>query len=303
MPPAPGTSSCLAILVSSVTLMSLSVPSSTTGSGAGAAPARPPSRLPTLWARPGQPPGPWVRPPFPSLRRPRESCYRSPQFIHSFAARCRYRQGGCSKRCFQCLQVLHALGARQLVDLRGHDLVRARPVDSASLAASRSARRPGCLESIRIKVAEQRRARRVVLLGDARQLGGRVRAARVRIRSRADRRGRRPTARARQGRPPRDPIEVDQPRLAGRRARARDLRPAERVDQARLADIGAPASAIRGTSSRGMPSARAALVTKSALRSFNIGSRLGLSSQSTSASSGPECRSASREPRSGQLNA
>ena len=31
MPPAPGTSSCLAILVSSVTLMSFSVPSSTTG--------------------------------------------------------------------------------------------------------------------------------------------------------------------------------------------------------------------------------------------------------------------------------
>ena len=189
------------------------------------------------WARLARPPRPWARPPSPSRRRPRDSCYRSPQFIHSFAARCRYRQCGHSKRCFECLQVLHALAARQLVDLRGHDVARRRPVDSAS-AASRSARRPGCRESTSINAADSGARASSVLLGDRRQLGSRVVSApRVAVAGQiheVDAPAPEPAGAALE----RDPIEVDQPGLAGRRARAGDLRPAERVDQARLADVG-----------------------------------------------------------------
>ena len=113
MPVAPGTSSCLAILVSAPTLMSLSVARSmrSSFSGAGAAP------LP-LGAAVGC--AGW-------LRLFSQSVDQFPQFVQSFARDRRNRQHGMFKHGFEFSQRADPLAARELVDLGRHDGRRARP--------------------------------------------------------------------------------------------------------------------------------------------------------------------------------
>ena len=139
-----------------------------------------------------------------SLRVPGESCYRSPQFIHSFAARRRYWQRGRSKRCFECLEILRALAARQLVDLCRDDVVPdARSVQPSGRRACRSrvqggANRPAAGSPTR----SRERGIREVRLGDAGQFRAPRRRRRARSRSPADPRGRRATAPGLLARPP-----------------------------------------------------------------------------------------------------
>ena len=232
--------------------MSLSVLSSTTGASVVAAPE----------AGSGYPRGTTSR------ASGRDRC---PQCIQSFAAGCRNRQGGHAKHVSDDPQVARPLGARQLVHFGGDDL----PVDPMP-SSHRAAREVG-LEPRMARVDQQQRrpAARPPPPGSTLPRPPAVRPPNcprpARSRSRAGPRCRRTTGRARPRRPRRDPIEVREPGLARRRAGARDLRPAQRVDQARLPDI-RPAGhrdlrepvvrdAVR-------PPPAAALVTKSAERSF-----------------------------------
>ncbi len=107
--------------VSSVTLMSLSVESSTTG-GVGGRRRLPPARP----RSPARLPRPWVSPVLLSVST-----------VHPILRRsCRDRQGGHSKP-FRGPQIPRPLGARQLVDLGGDDVPRRRPTPSQPARAPR----------------------------------------------------------------------------------------------------------------------------------------------------------------------
>ena len=226
MPVAPGTSSPFAIFVRAPTLMSLSVDSSSF-SGGGRRLHR------CLWGR---------RAAAARCARRRlllESVDQCPQFVQSFTRDRRDRQHGSFQHGFECSQGADPFAASQLVDFRRHHRRlpggAAYPLPRRPVGSSPGAARPPA---------------------EARPAAARTRPRRwPRIRPRSPaaprRRPARPWAPAR-SRNPADPaverrapaagdaIDVRQPRLAGRGARARNAPAHQRVDQARFADIRAP---------------------------------------------------------------
>ena len=258
MPVAPGTSSCLAILVSAVTLMSLSVARSMRSFFRGALRRRCLGGLRRRAAAAAA-----------AVAAVRQSGDQFPQFVQSFARLRRDRQHGPFKRAIRVLSVRVIRSARVSLSIF---VATTRCGVAAALPASRQPRRslsrPGCRAStsssdaaatVRAGPAARSRASKYVRVSSSNALGA-TRRRRARSRSRAGPRGR--TAAPASAR---DPIEVRQPRLAGRRARARHLLPHQRVDQAstcrRSSARPAPARAGRRA---GSPVALAALVTNSA---------------------------------------
>ena len=224
MPVAPGTSSCLAMLVSSVTLMSLSVDElddgGLGGSGRAGGGLGSPARL---------------RVPVPGDFRD-----QSPQCIQSFAARCRYRHGGRSEHVPMVLR-FRARSARDSLSILVATTFRATPRPSSQRAAAMSLSSPGCRESTSRTIARRGdRCPRSSPRRPAAQLLRRVSAAaRVAVAGQVDE-VERPASRPAGAALRRDAVDVREPRLARGCARARDLRSAERVDQARLADVRPP---------------------------------------------------------------
>ena len=175
------------------------------------------------------------------LPRPgRWSAISCPQCIQSFAAGCRNRQGGHAEHVVRCSCRLRARSARDslstFVATTCRSTRHSHPASGPPRGRSRArdgGRRPAAAVTRRCV----RRSSPEVRFRHRPQFVRRLRAApRVAVARQVH---------EVQGPPPRapraslepDPIEVRQPGLAGRRARARDLRPAQRVDQGRLADI------------------------------------------------------------------
>ena len=182
-----------------------------------------------------------------------------PQFFQSFARRCRNRQHGRVQTLVRAhLSAREPFGARQLVDLGGHDAAAASSSGREPVMGCTSLSRPGCRASTSSSAATAaggrcrdpsavRPAVRPEILPCQRfeRVGRRRAAARVSV-------ARQIHEVERRARPAGStPVEVHQPGLAGRRARARDLRAAQRVDQARLADVRAADQRDSGRPSRG----------------------------------------------------
>ena len=166
MPVAPGTSSCLAILVSAPTLMSLSVESSIFSIFSG---------------------GAAVAAPF-GLRAVRQPVDQFPQFVQSFARDRRDRQHGVFKNGFQFSHRADPLDRARACRSWWRRRRRRRPPARSHCQAARSMARPGCRASTSRSAATPhpaRSSRRV----ERRRTPRRPRVRRGRIRSRAGRRG------------------------------------------------------------------------------------------------------------------
>ena len=202
----------------------------------------------------------------------------SPQFIQSFAARRRNRQRRPFRTSVRVPSGCAPRSARDSLSIFVATTCRSTPRSSPTSAPpSMSDSSPGWRESTsRARARELRLAGSVgcrdappkYALGDHSQAPfSRPSAAAPRVAvSRQIDEVQRSIVRGRLASVERDAIDVGQPRLARRRAGARDLRPAQRVDQARLADV---RSSGERDLRRGRRAGCTALVTNSAARTFN----------------------------------